>query len=192
MIVNGVAPESVSVPVCAPFSNVSSTTEPAGSFKTTLPPTLTEPDSKRNLGLLSKKPSSTPVSERSPESARVEIVEVMLVMASPVRVVVVPPTVRDAALMVPNPDIVAVLLPPALFCIVMASVTVRTMPVLTTKSPPPEPKSILFAAASAVTVIAIPVVMTTSSPEPGTPPPQPLHVAGTFQSPLATAVQVAA
>jgi hypothetical protein len=94
--------------------------------------------------------------------------------------------------MVPAPDIVTVLSAVALFCMVIALVTLRVTPVLTVKLPPKLPKSILLADAFAVTVTVLPPWMTTSSFTPGTPPLQPVHVPAVLQLPLPFDVQVSA
>ena len=119
--------------------------------------------------------------------------EFRVVVASPMRVVVVPPTVSDAALMAPAPVNIALLFELLSFPSVMPLVTVRVAPVLTVKIPvraPVSAKVIEFAAAFAVTVTVTPSLMRTPSPEPGMPTPQPVHVPGAFQLPVIAAVQV--
>jgi hypothetical protein len=133
---------------------------------------------------------------RFPEIDRVEIVEVRVVVASPLRLVVVPPTVTEAQLIVPAPAIVAAVFAPAAFRRVMPVVTVRVTPVLTVKVAVLVLlllKAIELIVAFAVTVTESPARITTSSVESGTVPPgQGALLVVEFQFPLPAVVMVAA
>ena len=54
LVENGVVPESISVPVCAPLAN--DRVEVSPSTKTTVPPTVTEPELKSNVALFFRWP----------------------------------------------------------------------------------------------------------------------------------------
>ena len=74
---NGVAPERVSVPVCAPVARVSVAVVFALLFKATVPPTLTEPEPRAKEALIVLRAvSCEPVTVRPPEIDIVETVDV--------------------------------------------------------------------------------------------------------------------
>ncbi len=95
--------------------------------------------------------------------------EVRVVVLSLSRLVVVPPTVSDAHLILPAPVIVAALLLFAAFCRVIPPVTVRVIPELTVKVALLLVKVIEFTVVSAVTVTEALDPIVTSSSEAGTP-----------------------
>ena len=132
---NGVAPESVRVPVWAPVAKLRvAVAPPAVVVNATVPPTLTEPEPRLNTALfnLDELDPSLPVIARLPVIDKVEIVEVSVVVLVLLGVTfVVPPTVRDAEVIVPVPVIVAAVLAAAAFWSVMLVVTVSTAPEFT-------------------------------------------------------------
>ena len=130
---NGVAPESVSVPVCAPVANVRVAMEPASAFKTTLPATLTEPEAKANVAWLIGAPFFCALAVRLPDIAKIEMVEVRVLVVVPAVGNVLPPVVTDAQFNVPAPAIVAAVPSVAEFWRVRPTVTVRITPVLTVR-----------------------------------------------------------
>src|SRR5438309_10414463 len=82
LFVNGVNPDNVNVPVCAPVPNVRVETPPLESlFCTTLPPTLTDPELKAKVASFSLLAlACRPVIDKLPVTDRFEIVEVRVVV----------------------------------------------------------------------------------------------------------------
>lgn len=116
---NGVAPESVRVPVWAPVAKLKvAVAPPAVVVNATALPTLTEPEPRLNTALfnLDELEPSLPVIAKLPVIDKVEIVEVSVVVLVLFGVTfVVPPTVSDAAVSVPTPAIVAAVFAAAAF-----------------------------------------------------------------------------
>ena len=113
----GVAPESVRVPVCAPVAKVTVAVAVVSAFRTTLPPTLTEPEPRANVALLTMLPPGRRLrAVKLPEIVKVEIVEARVqAMVEAAVGAVVPPTETETQLMVPAPVIVAEVAAVALF-----------------------------------------------------------------------------
>jgi hypothetical protein len=195
---NGVAPESVKVPACAPVAKVTVAVAVLSAFKIAVPPTLTEPESREKVALLTILPLGRWLrAVKLPEIDKAEIVEVrVLAMVEAAVGAVVPPTETEAQLMVPAPAIVADVAMVALFCSVIPALIARTTPALTVKV-----EALTLAllkvteliVAFAVTITESPARMITSSAGPGTVPPgQGALAVVEFQLPLPAVVIVAA